>query len=308
MTDDYEAEQHGPYDHPVLATLAGCVVLVAAAVLVPRILPAYPQMTLVGAGAGAGFVLWLIGFVATIRLSSLGWKAGSLAIMIGAGALAGLLAHRQYEAGGRQDPSSFAEIEFGPQGAPILPRDASARGPVSRAFAASVQGTVAERRAYEGALGKFGAGNLNSPYMLAQNPQALSRCGDLDAIRTLVRGHAARRGEREAEIGRAIDAAAIGAPLKDAIREMAAPAIAGDPLLANQLAGIDATAELCALLAKRGWSNANGYFGFANGADSARFKTLQARRAALASEAEKLDRDRVTRMKAAQEKLRGLLS
>ncbi len=305
---EYEAEPHGPHDHPVIATLTGCVVLIAAALLVPRMLPAQPQSVLVGALAAVGLLLWLIGFVATTRLSSLGWKAGSLAILLGAGALAGSLAHRQYEAVGREDPSSFAELEFGPKGAPLPPRDAAARGPVSKLFVASVQAAASERRGFEDAMGKFGAGNLNSPYLLAQNPQAIAHCGDLDAIKALAREHAGKRAARHGEIGRAIDAATFAAPMKDAIREIAAPETSGDPLLANQIASIDATGELCVLLARRGWYNANGYFGFNSAADVTRYKALQARRATLASEAEKLDRAATARMKAAQEKVRAALS
>ncbi|RYD96262.1 MAG: hypothetical protein EOP61_18300 [Sphingomonadales bacterium] len=112
----------------MIATLAGCAVLVAAAVLVPAMLPARPQPELIGAGLGAGFLLWLIGFVVTTRLSRLGWIAGSLAVLLAVGALSGFLIHRQYEAGVRTDPSSFAEMEFGPQGAPVLPKDAASRG------------------------------------------------------------------------------------------------------------------------------------------------------------------------------------
>ncbi|RYD49400.1 MAG: hypothetical protein EOP60_13920, partial [Sphingomonadales bacterium] len=74
MNDELDADVHGPHDHPVIATLAGCAVLVAGAILVPRMLPAQPQTTLIGAFVAAGFILWLIGFVVTTRLASLGWK------------------------------------------------------------------------------------------------------------------------------------------------------------------------------------------------------------------------------------------
>lgn len=309
MNDELDADVHGPHDHPVIATLAGCAVLVAGAILVPRMLPAQPQTTLIGAFVAAGFILWLIGFVVTTRLASLGWKAGSLAIVLGAGALAGVLTHRQYEAGGREDPSSFADMRFGPQGNLILAKGAASRGPISRLFAASVQADTNDRRVLETALGKFGAGNLNSPYLLTQNPQAMAHCGDLESLKTQVRAMAAKRAERADEIGRAIDDAQLSMSLKQAIRAIAvADTGANDPLLANQLAGMQATAELCALLAKRGWYNANGYFGFNSGGDMTRYKSLQAKRAALASEAEHLDQDAVARMKSAQQKVQAELS
>jgi len=307
MTDEYDAGMHGPHDHPVIATLAGCAMLVAAAVLAPNLLPAQPQTILIGAGVGAGFVLWLVGFVITTRLSNLGWKAGSLLILLAVGALSGFLIHRQYEAGVRLDPSSFAEMEFGPQGAPILPKDAASRGPVSRLFAASVLADAGERRDYDAALAKFGVGNLSSPYLLTQNPQTIAKCGDLDSIKALANANAAKRAERTAGIRGALESASIDMPMKDAIRAIAVPA-EGDALRANQLGFLDATAELCAMLAKRGWSNADGYFSFNSGGDAARYKALQAQRAALASEAEKLDKDAMARMKVAQEKVRAALS
>ncbi|RYE00567.1 MAG: hypothetical protein EOP61_13575, partial [Sphingomonadales bacterium] len=95
MTDEYEMEPHGPYAHPVIATLAGCVVLVAGTLLAPHFLPARPQMMLIGAGAAAGFIVWLIGLAVTTRRANFGWIAGSLLVLLGAGALAGVLTHRQ---------------------------------------------------------------------------------------------------------------------------------------------------------------------------------------------------------------------
>ncbi|RYY27423.1 MAG: hypothetical protein EOP62_07580 [Sphingomonadales bacterium] len=307
MTDEYETAYHGPYAHPVIATLAGCAVLVLAAILVPRMLPAQPQMTLIGAALAAAFVLWLIGLIVTTRLAGLGWIAGSLLILLGAGALTGYLTHRQYDAVGREDPSSFAQIEFGPQGNAILPKNASTRGPISKLFAASVAADTSERRDYDTALAKFGVGNLSSPYLLKQNPQTIAKCGDLAGMKTLAQSHVTKRAERAAEIGKAIDAAALDTGLKDAIRAIAAPA-GEDPRLGIQTAFLDSTAELCALLAKRGWYDENGYFGFNSGGDAARYKALQAKRAEAAAASEKLDKDAVVRMKAEQEKVRAALS
>lgn len=310
MLEQHDTAPHGPYDHPVIATLAGCAVLVAGAILVPRMLPAWPQATLIGAGAAVGLVLWAIGFAVTTRLSTIGWKAGSLAILLGAGALAGLLAHRQYEAGGREDPSTFAEIEFGPQGDPILPASAGARGPVSRLFAAATQEETKERRAFSDAMGKLGVGNLNNPYPLEQNPQILTRCGEISALKSIVTEQAASRARRNLEMLKAIEAAGLGDELERAIAAMAVPggAAAPDPIEANQLATADTTAEVCTMLAKRGWVNDNAYFAFRSSGDTARYKALQARRAALAGEAEKIAKDAVAARKAAQEKVRAALS
>lgn len=310
MEEYDDAALHRPHDHPVIATLAGCAVLIAAALLIPYLLPVQPQMTLVAACAAAGFVLWVIGFAATTRHSTPGWKAGSLVILLAAGALAGYLAHRQYEAGGRQDPSTFAEIEFGPQNNPVVPADATSRGPISKLFAGAVLEDGKERRTFTEAMGKLGVGNLNNPYPLEQNPKVLSQCGEFAALKTMVREHAANRARRNAELLKAIEGAGLDTALREAVAAMAVPGAAAraDAVEANQAATVDATVELCTMLAKRSWYNANAYFAFPTFADTDKYKALQARRAALAGEAEKIGKDAVAAMKAAQEKVRAALS
>src|SRR3954467_4221253 len=192
--DEIDDEFHGPHDHPVIAALVGVALLVGAVLVVPRVLAPVPFSTLLGAGVVAGFVLWLIGFMITIRHSSATWKLGSLMILLGAGALAGVLANNQYQARGRADPSGFAEIEFGPQGVPIMSKDAASRGPISWMFAVSVQADATERRALTEAQAKLGVVHVNSPYRLQQNPQAIAHCADFDGVKTLAPDQAGKCG------------------------------------------------------------------------------------------------------------------
>jgi hypothetical protein len=133
-----ESGRTTPYDHPVIATLAGAAVLIIGALLLPRILPQQPLAMLLGTGACMALLLCAIGFAVTTRYSTLVWKLGSLLLLVVAGLGAALIAHGQYETIARADASSFAEVEFGPGGAAQLPAGAAARGPISRLFAEGV--------------------------------------------------------------------------------------------------------------------------------------------------------------------------
>lgn len=307
-----EAEIAGvqpPQDHPVIAVLAGCAVLVLAAVIGPRLVTQPTYAVLVGGGAAFGALLWAIAFLATVRRSPIAWKLGSLAILAGAGVIAGLVAHGQYQTRARADASSFAEVEFGPQGAPQFSDDA--RGPVSQLFITAVHEDALARRDYAAALGKFGAGALNSPYLLQQDPRAIGHCGEIESIRTLARAQSAQRLERQMAIEKASMATNLSPEAKNGIALMAGEPLAHDaeePLLENQLATLDATRELCTLLAKRGWYNEGGYFGFNSGVDKARFDALAMRRKALAAQAAQVERAATDRMQKGRDQVRDALS
>lgn len=311
MNDTDETGVHAPQDHPVLAVLAGCAVLVLAAVIGPRLAPQQAYAVLVGGGAALGVLLWAVAFGVTIRRSSIPWKLGSLAILAGAGAIAGLVAHGQYQTRARADASSFAEIEFGPQGAPQLPGDASTRGPISRLFAASLQADVLAQRDYAAALGKFGAGALNSPYLLQQDPRAIGHCGEIQDIRELARAQSVARAERQGAIEEAMLAANLPPKAKAGISLLAGEPPAHDAqeaLLGNQLRMLDATEGLCTLLARRSWHNEGGYFGFGNAGDKARFDTVAALRQKIATETAQVARAATDRMQRGRDLVRDALS
>jgi hypothetical protein len=306
-----ESGRTTPYDHPVIATLAGAAILVLGALLVPRLVPQQPLTVLLGAGAGFALLFWGIGFAATTRYSALAWKLGSLALLVVAGLGAALIAHAQYETIARADASSFAEIEFGPGGAAQVPAGAASRGPISRLFVASVTTDAQAQRDFGAAFGKLGVASLSSPYLLEQDPRALTRCTAIADLQSQAKAQAAARRRRAREIADALDAANLPAKAKQGIAAMARarPAdTAEDPLLANQLAMTGTTAELCQLLAKRGWFNNGGYFGFRNGADEMRFRALAKRRMELAGEAERIDRAARERMAEGREIVREMLS
>ncbi|ATY33166.1 hypothetical protein [Sphingomonas psychrotolerans] len=306
-----EAARTTPYDHPVIATLAGAAVLVLGALLLPRMVSQQPLAVLLGAGAGLALLLWAIGFAVTTRYSTIAWKLGSLVLLAAVGLGAALIAHGQFETIARADASSFAEVEFGPGGAAQFPPGAAARGPLSRLFVESVTANAQAQRDFGAAFGKLGVANLTSPYLLERDPQTLSQCAAIAELQSQAKALAAARGQRAKVIAGALDAANLSAKAKEGIAIMARarPAEpAGDPLLANQLAMAGSTAELCELLAKRGWFNNGGYFGFRNAADEAHFRALAKRRIALAGEAERIDRAAQERMAAGREMVRDALS
>lgn len=299
--------EEGPRGHPLIATLAGGALLLLAALLGPRFASPLPLPALLVGGAAAGVVLWLIGLVATTRHAGLVWKLGSLVVLIGAGLGAALIAHGQFQIRSRADASSFAEIELAPDGSVMLPAGIAGRGQVSALYAEAVQADAAEARAFNDALAKFGAASLNSPYLLQQNPKPIQDCAAIENVRALAVAQSAKKLERRAALRRAIGSASLPVSAKQGIAQIVGDAKT-DPMLANRQAMLDATAELCKLLARKSWVNANAYFGFASGADGAAFKAIQARRQTLAADADAIDAAAKARILAGREQVRGALS
>ncbi|MDQ0248867.1 hypothetical protein J2W22_000914 [Sphingomonas kyeonggiensis] len=300
-------EEGGRDGHPLIATLAGAAVLVLAALLGPRFATPLPLPALLIGGAAAGLVLWLIGFAITTRHASLAWKLGSLVLLIGAGAGAAAIAHGQFQTQSRADASSFAEIELAPDGAVILPAGVRTRGPVSQLYADAVQADAAAARAFLDAQGKFGMGALTSPYLLQQNPHAIGNCGEIEQLRALAAEQSLARTARRSALAEAIGSASLPKAAKLGIARIAGDT-KEDALLANQQAMLDATAELCTLLARRSWYNDNGYFGFHSGADAAAFTANKAKRQTLAEQADAVAAAAKTRILDGREQVRDALS
>jgi hypothetical protein len=309
MDEIEEGGRQTPYDHPVIATLAGAATLMLGALLAPRFVAQQPLGMLIGAGVGLALLLWAVGFVVTTRYSTLPWKLGSLAVLVLAGAGVALVAHGQYETLSRADASSFAEVEFGPGGAVKLPAGVTARGPLSKRFAEGVATDAQEQRDFGTAFGRLGVANLTSPYLLEQDPKALSQCDAVQAMATLARSQATARLQRSQAMIEALDKANLPAKAREGIAIMAGPpAGAPDPRLDNQLAMVGATSELCTLLAQRGWFNNGGYFGFRSGADETRFRTLSKARMELTGQVEAIERGSQERMAQGRDMVRDVLS
>jgi hypothetical protein len=285
--------------------------LVLGALLLPRLAPPQPLPMLFLVGGGLALILWAIGFAVTTRYSALGWKLGSLAALVVAGLGSALIAHSQYATIARADASSFAEVEFGPGGAAQFPPGAASRGPLSRLFVDSVTADAQAQRAFGAAFGKLGAANLSSPYLLERDPRALTQCAAVAGLQSQANAQAQARRQRAEAMADALATANLPDKAKEGIAIMARAQPAdpvSDPLLANQLAMAGATAELCQLLAKRGWFNNGGYFGFRSAADEAGFRALAKRRMALAGEAERIERAAQVRMAQGRDTVREMLS
>ena len=300
-------EEEGRFGHPLIATLAGAAVLVVAALIGPRVASPLPLPTLLIGGAAAGLVLWLIGFVITTRHANLLWKLGSLVLLIGAGAGAALVAHGQFQTRSRADASSFAEIDIAADGSIVLPQGIAGRGPVSALYAETVQADAADKRAFGAALTSFGAAALNSPYLLEQNPKPIQDCAALDNVRALAVAQSAKRLARRTALAQAVGSASLPIAAKQGISQIVGDA-KNDPVLANQQAMLDATAELCTLLARKTWFNADAYFGFRSGGDMAAFKAISLKRKAIAADTDAIDRAAKARVTAGRDAVRDALS
>jgi hypothetical protein len=306
MIDEAEGAT-APVSGAVLAVLAGCAVIVGAALLVPMLLPPKPLAVLLQSGAVLGLGLWLIALFTAMRRASIAAKLGGMAILIGLGLVAGWVTNNRYQARWSEDASSFAEVEFGPQGVPQLPAGAAARGPLSRQFAEMIAADMQAAREGQAALGKLGAGALNSPYQLQQSPAVLRHCDALKGAADAARTRAEQRHARHQALAAAIAAAGLPTPVSEGMTAMVEPTGTSDPLLDNAVANIGETEALCALLARHSWFNDNYVFGFRDPADRAQFKALTARRLALAGQAAQIGRAATARMESGREKVREAL-
>ncbi len=310
MDDMPDSTLPSPQGHPLIATLAGAALLMLAALIGPHLIAQQPLAHLLVGGAALGLGLWLVALLVSVRRAPIVWILGSLVLLVAAGLGAGLIAHGQYQTGARADASSFAEIEFAPDGAPQLPAGIAGRGPISRLYAEKVQAEAAEQREFAAALGQFGIGNLNSPYLLSQDAHAIANCAAIDAIKATAQSQADKRAARNAVLARAIAAASLPDDAKQGIAALAGaqPGTRGDPLLANQQAMLDASKTLCTLLARRTWFNDGGFFGFRNGADKAAFDAIGKRRQAIAAEGDALTKAERARLVEGRDAVRDALS
>ena len=299
--DDLDQDEHRPpfRGHPLIATLTGCAVLVILAVSIPRLNVTLPQMTLLLAGAGLGLFLWLVGLVVTIRRASIAWIGGSLAILIAVGLLAGLGSQLLGKMQVRGDTTSLAEVEPGPEGTLVFPRDAEARGPISRKFVAASRDDQQDKRNFDAEMAKLNIGPLNSPYELKEDPSVLAHCDAIGALKGSLTSWFQRRRTRLEGLQATIAAADLPEGFKDGMRMMLAPGDTPaqlDAMRAPQIELLDSTQALCALLAKHSWSNQGGYFGFGGAADRSAFESLSRRRHDAVSETARLLREGRERM------------
>lgn len=271
---DIEDSAHVAEGQPLTAVLAGCALLVVVAIATPWLLPQQPLPVLLVAGLGIGAAAWLAGLIVTVRRCGIGWQIGSLAILLIAGAAAGMVAHGQYQTRARADASSFAEAEFGPNGDLIFPAGAAERGPISRAYLAAAAADRADDAAFGTALRDFGMGNLNSPYLLQQDPRPIANCGAIDGIKALAERQAARREADGRAVAATIGRATLAEQGRRGIAMMVGDAETRAAFARQQQAMLDAGARLCVVLARRSWSNIGGYFGFASPAERARYAAL----------------------------------
>lgn len=306
MSEDLTGAPRRPL--PLVAVLIGIAVLSAAAIVVPRFAPPLSLGLLVGVGAAVGLVFWLIALAAGLGKGPAWWMAASLALMVGAGALAGLNSARISHADTSADASTFAEVKLSPEGTPLLP-SSPARGPLSTRYVALLRADEAAAQVQSQALAKLNTGVLNSPYMLNQAPEILRDCSRIGGLEAVARKASDDRAARVAGLADAVAAANLPDPVRQGISTMITPPDgAAQALMTQEREMWQATQALCELLAKRNWSNANGFFGFASGSDKAAFDALNQRRVAVEAERKRLRDAAKARFEAGREQVRAALS
>jgi hypothetical protein len=310
MSDDWDENTRGPRS-PLVVVLSGCVLMVTAALAAPMFLGHQPLLPLIAGGAAAGLLLWLVAWAVAMRGAGAAWIFGSLVLMLGIGATAGLSIHVRDQGGVRQDLGTIAEMEIAPNGSIAFPRGAAARGPLSKLLVEAAAAEAAERKAFADALGKLGLGNLNSSYNLAKDPAVLGRCGEIAGLKSHAAEARRKRQERVERVAKVAETMAQPPEIVAAIRATMAPA--DDPAALDALEriageGLDAAAAQCAVLARRGWSDQTGYFGWASGADAAAYRETADRKVKSASDQGAIDREARARAIAAQEVIRTFLA
>lgn len=309
MSDAFEDEgagRRGLLGWPLLIALLGCLALILAAAILPKILPPRGVSSLVLIGSGAGLALWLL--VLAVGGRSRQWIPVMLALLLlpGTGALAGLGAGRIYAARASIDAQTFAELDVGADGTPGAPSAAAGRGPVSAAYLAALREAEQDQRDFTAALGASGLGTLNSPYVLQQAPQVLRDCAAIGGLERVAQAHRDRARTRAAQLADAVDRSELPAGVKPGAR-LIVTAGGEDAILASRIELIRASRAQCDLLARRTWHNAGGLFGFANAGDRAAFGALAARRMAAAGKAEQLQRAAKDQRLAGREQVREAL-
>ena len=294
MSDELEFEaEDAPrsalFGWPLLVTLLSCLVLILAAAFAPTLLPRLDLRTMVLAGAGAGFALWLLVLLAGSRTRQ--WLVVGVALLVlpAPGALAGLGAGRIHVARASMDAQTFAEVDVAADGKPSVPGAAADRGVASAAYLAAIREMDKDGRAYGDAMGKFNLGVLSSPYLLQQAPQILADCASISSLEQVAQDHSKRARARAAQLVAAVDRSDLPPETKPGARKVVTAGDA-DAMLAVRIEVIRASRAQCELLAPRSWHNAAGYFGVASGGDRARFAATTERLLEAAGEIEALQR------------------
>ncbi len=209
----------------------------------------------------------------------------------------------------RQDLGTIAEMEIAPNGI-VFPADASGRGPLSKALVETAKAEIDEGKALADAAGRLGVGNLNSSYNLARDPAVLGRCGEIAGLKARAAEMRRKRQERLERVAKLAAATGQPAEIVRAVQGTMAPADDSatlDALLRIDGDGFDAAQAQCVALARRGWSDQMGSFGWSSGSDAAAYRTAQERKVKSAGDRATIERDARARALAAQETIRDWL-
>ncbi|WP_447727856.1 hypothetical protein [Sphingomonas koreensis] len=311
MSDELEFEgdgtrRSGLLGWPLLIALLSCLVLLLAAAFAPRLLPRLDFWTMVLAGAGIGFALWLLVLAAGSRTRQWLVVGGALIALPLTGALAGLGAGRIHAARASIDARTFAEVNIAVDGKPSVPGAAADRGVASAALFTAIREAEKDDRAYAEAIAKFNLGVLSSPYLLQQRPQILADCASISSLEQVAQDHGKRARARIEQLVAAVERSVLPTDAKPGALKIVT-AGKEDAVLAGRIELIRASRERCELLARRTWQNVSGYFAFTSAGELARFNATNTRLLDAAVEAERLQRAAKDERVAGREQVREVL-
>jgi len=292
-----------PGGHPLLATIAACVLLLLSAGA-----PAGPSRDLSGEEGAAYFygyliggpvvvaaVVWGIAYAITIRRSSRRWKVGSFVAILAVSLLAGAIRMGGREAALRDDARDMAaQMKSALASGDRIEQPLKAgSGPLSQMQAAMVNGMLADQQAFDRLVAASGAAQVLDATTLAPGAPVLRDCGRIEALA----GAARVQGER------------FPAYL-DSARRAAAPHLASGALTASErdsfFAGVEGararyrrnweinaewaaeTASLCRILGRRRWSRSGSEIVFARDSDALDANAHLSRINALVDEQQRL--------------------
>ncbi|MBO9713969.1 hypothetical protein [Sphingomonas sp.] len=296
---------------PLVATLIGGAALVVIGLATPHVVGMPALRTLVFAMLGLAVAVWAVAFALTIRKSTVPWKAGSLALLLVIAFASATGAFALNRGNFRTDASTIAEMELMPAGALQFPAGARDRGPISRLLVESHQATQNDHRKFAEDSARLGIDALKSPYLLTLHPEILSNCPAIGALKPKLAEVKRKEGERLAAYLKAVDALGEPEDVKHGLRQAMAPAETPEALAAlaaKSAENIDATQQMCELLARKTWYNNFAYFGFRNAADMAAFNALVKRLNAIEADLAKANRDGRARVSEGQEIVRAALT
>jgi len=294
--------------HPVPATAIGIAAILGGLYFGVPLLPHLPALYVMGGAIGAAALIWVIGYIVTIRHASSNAKLLSFLLLIGA-AIVGSYYSTTYlaEQRMRADLRTLGEMQMGPSGFPTFPAGAENRGPISKLYVGFVREMVDGQHALDVELQKAGVPLLSDATALRANPALLSNCWKIASIKTMAHDAMERRRAMFRSLIKTIDDTDYPADFKRGVRaSMSSDRTDENLVRMDQLQGeiFDAVQGGCTVLARRHWVAQGPVFMFSSSADLNAFSDFGQRQNQAAAEFQRIQADSLMRMREGQSAIR----